>query len=118
VVRCVYRPACICAWLTRAPLLYPLQGFKNVFLEGGKCITWFAQNRQWEVRCVRAVCVRAVCVRACVCCVCVLCVRVRRASCIVRRVCVRVVWYTHPIHPTHPSSFLLEYTQPTVKTHS
>ena len=80
-----------------------------MFLEGGKCITWFAQNRQWEVRCVRAVCVRAVCVRACVCCVCVLCVRVRRASCIVRRVCVRVVWYTHPIHPTPPSSFLLEY---------
>ena len=23
-------------------------GYKNVFLEGGKQVTWFAQNRQWE----------------------------------------------------------------------
>ena len=24
------------------------EGYKNVFLEGGRFITWFAQNRQWE----------------------------------------------------------------------
>ena len=81
-----------------------------MFLEGGKCITWFAQNRQWEVRCVRAVCACCVCV-----CVCV----VRRAPCFVCvcvRACVRacvcacvscVCCLVHPSCTPHPSLLFL-----------
>ena len=31
-----------------ASIIYTGDGYKNVFLKGGKNITWFAQNRQFE----------------------------------------------------------------------